>query len=137
MNADRHFESQLTDAEHGGWLSIQLERFRCAVLSFQVICDSPLLVAESEDAELASWGPRYSIPRPALLKHKVILPHWARVCTLIEGFPTQVACGTMEAESRTIDAWRRISVAFPGSQLDSSGGISSAPMVFDRPARLH
>eukprot|EP00971_Amphidinium_carterae_P153580 3044931-Amphidinium_carterae.1 len=53
----------------------------------------------------------------------------SRVRAIIEGFPTQVAYVTIEAESRTLDAWRRIQVAIPGSQL--------GPLVFDRPLRMH
>ena len=67
-NGDERYESQIGDAEKGGWLSTQLERFRIAVLSWQLRSHAPTLVAKKQTQEpFTDWHSRFHLPKMQLL----------------------------------------------------------------------
>ena len=127
----KRLETGLGVSENGDWISVQLERFRSAWLSFQVITHATtLLEMNSPKQPPGGWGPKYGLPRLEILNCWVSLPKAGDVWAEIAKIPGFVAM--VPKASRRADMWRRWEPGVPGSQMHGSGDFTP-PRLWELP----
>ena len=125
------FESGDGPERHGGWVSVQLERFRSACLSFQQLTyATPIMGAKPDRQPPGGWGSRYGFPRLSLMERTLVYPArdfvWKTLDQMrVAGLPKGLCART--------DCWRRWSPGIPGSQ-EKEGGHFEPPRLWELPS---
>ena len=117
---------RLVMREKGGWLSTQLERFRIAVLSWQMRTKAPVLVAKKQTQEpFTDWHSRFHFPKMQLRLSRVVPPLWSRVREFIASIPSLVSSCT---DVPHLQRWRRACIGRPTSQQRICARDSALPV---------
>ena len=131
-NGGDRFESQISDGEKGGWLLTQVERFREAVLSWQLrAAPEPIFSNKQNASEQTDWHSRFGLPKFQLAMLRIVPPRWASVRGWISSIQTRLAgrqiCGT--------NAWRQAELGRESSQLmieDHDGTLATTSRTVPR-----
>ena len=125
---------------------MQISAFVGAWRSLQGLCQAPdilpdAMLVRSRVADRAEWGHELGLPRFALLRVPVLLPHWTRLGQwLREGRDQILALGGCGLTS-DCEVWRRWTPGLPHSQeCASNGTLPDVPLTALAPAqkrRIH
>ena len=116
-------------SEGGDRISQQLAAFRRALLSFQAIANSEIIIQGKPSWQNETgWSRRIGLPRLQELARPVILPKWHEAVALLDEFPRAVSSVDDSVDASRV--WIRWSPGVPGSQM---GGPSSfvAPLLWE------
>ena len=128
------FESGVGPEHHGEWVSVQMERFKSACLSFQHLARAtPILGNKPPKQPPGSWGPTFGFPRLPLMECTLICPARDFVWKTIRGMPMWVA-GLPKGLCARSDQWRRGTPGIPGSQ-EHNGDRLEVPRLWELPRR--
>ena len=128
------FESEVGTEGNGAWVSVQLDRFRSAWLSFQLLTRAePLLSPKPGTQDLKGWGHRYGLPRLQVLDRTILYPARASVWTALRQLQTWMLSLPKDLRARH-DRWRRWTPGLPGSQ-EREGAHFVHPRLWEIPSR--
>ena len=128
------FESEVGAEHNGAWVSVQLDRFRSAWLSFQHLSRAELLLTSPPKTQsVMGWGVQYGLPRLQLLEKVLDYPARGYVWERLGQLPTWMA-ELPKGMSGRHDRWRRWTPGRPGSQ-ESRGNWFEPPRLWEIPNR--
>eukprot|EP00971_Amphidinium_carterae_P063448 1255863-Amphidinium_carterae.1 len=122
-NGMHRWHSGTPDAQHGDRISLQCERFRQAVLSFQVLAQSvPLVPVKSNEGPWTTWVGRYGFPRQQTVLIPLWLPNWTTVRTLLAGSSSELVDALARLRpSKGLELWRHWTPGKTGTQMHFGG----------------
>ena len=131
VNGNSRFLSGISEEQHGGWLSLQLDRFRGALVLFARITGSTMLFAKRpQDLEYTEWNGRFRLPKLPIALFPFLIPHWGAARSWIQDFPLHlIDWGVSGGHVATV--WRRVQVGIPGSQLVQGGLLPACPLYLN------
>ena len=134
FNGGFRFESEVGAEHNGAWVSVQLDRFRSAWLSFQHLSRAELLLTSPPKTQsVMGWGVQYGLPRLQLLEKALDYPARGYVWERLGQLPNWMA-ELPKGMSGRHDRWRRWTPGRPGSQ-DSRGNWFEPPRLWEIPNR--
>ena len=126
-NGGVRFESGIPDDKDGGRIAVQMAAFVNAWRSMQGLCQAPDLLPDAmlvrtRRAEQTEWGYELGLPRFALLRMHVLLPHWTRLGKWLCEGRDQIYGQGGQGLTRDMEPWRRWTPGLPQSQQQAAGG---------------
>ena len=87
-NGNSRFMSGISEEQHGGWLSLQLDRFRGALVLFARITGSACLFAKRPcDLKFTTWHGRFRLPKLPVAVSPFLIPKMGSCSALDPGLP--------------------------------------------------
>ena len=128
------FETGMGPEQNGHWVSVQVERFRSAWLSFQHLAGADQLLNDKiERQPVGSWNALYGLPKMVILQRNVDYPARKEVWDMISALPQWVAEIPPKA-CRGDERWRRWAPGMPGTQT-REGQTFVAPRLWEFPLK--
>eukprot|EP00971_Amphidinium_carterae_P347800 6489993-Amphidinium_carterae.2 len=135
VNSGSLFANYVPDEQNGHRVSIQMEAFRLAWISFQTITGGAMII-DPAVRETCTWSQTLGLPKLELLQMCVILPAWQQVREKLQHASSEIMALTTVSDRKGVETWRRWCVGVCGSQMQTDTGIIPHSLLFDQPQRL-
>ena len=133
-NGDR-LETGVADDLEGARMGNQLAHFRSAVVSFQNLADSEILLSDPPQKTTAgTWVQRVGLERQIRLSLPIVLPNWAKVRMVLASLPEALHMTPMETAHGS--PWRHWVFGGMGSQVRGGQKTSAVPLWRILPRRV-
>eukprot|EP00971_Amphidinium_carterae_P325532 6455851-Amphidinium_carterae.1 len=134
-NGGFRFHTEVPTAQHGNYLSHQLERFRLSLVAFAAITGSTKLVDKvAQRASVVSWGPAYGLPCLPRVLVNLFHPSMGYLSEDLGVISSQISALTMDANPG-VECWRHVTWGVPDSQIQI-GGTLPVVLLLSRVPRL-
>eukprot|EP00971_Amphidinium_carterae_P306394 6088802-Amphidinium_carterae.2 len=123
-NGGSGFCNFFPSSQYGDRIAWQLEAWRHALISFQHIANTPLLVQMVAPA-FAQWPKALGLTPMEEVPTRVLIPHWKRVREILHEFPFVLGGLLTGTETKGTEPWRKWVPCIAGTQMrtDTIGGI--------------